>query len=631
MRKGIIILLCLLIAGSLFAAGRTQQQGGMATRPATSEIGPHGIRYAVDQTLRRIYSTEVSNLRAFDNSISATDADFNALGQKGLISRDRYDLLAPGLAERWEINADETVYTFHIRRGLQWVDHTKTPVPGAELTADDFVAVMEWVLDPTNLSGNAHQYNRYIQNAEQYYAGEVPLSAVGFRAIDRYTLQITLNQPVPYFLQFVGFLPAYRPFLQQHYRTYGTELNTVLFIGPYVLTEYQHSFRRVWEKNPYYFRADQIHIERIVDTYNAEASLLAPELFIRGEIDYASVSADIIDMWVQDPRTRDYVSPGRPNHLFQWYYMFNFWPQFDARHQPSNWNLAVNNEAFRQSLFYGLNRLNAHLPVDPFNPEVYLQSTITPVGYANVGGVDYVDFAPLVEFSHHPTWGFDPQRALAFRDQAIRELTAQGATFPITLLMPYNPSTISWGFEVQVVAQQLVELFGPNYVRPVIEAGPTATFLAEIRREGNYAFMKGNNGGVAPEDPAAWVFAFQPGQNWNFMDLATGAQTRAIYARYVELLRAAEAIPYRTVERYAAFAAAEHHLLRHAMVIPYYTTGGGYHVYRYNFWDGFGNPSSGGLKIEGMRMLAAPMTAEQWRLLHADWQVGREAALRAQR
>ena len=602
----------------------------MVMRPASGESGPHGVRYASDQTLRRIYSVEVSKLSPFNNADSANDLDFNTLGTKTLLSRDRYGLVDAGLAHSWDVSPDGLVYTFHIREGLVYVDHTISPLPGSELTADCFVAVMEWVLNPAHLSPNAHQWNSHVLNAEEYHKGQASLEDVGFKAVDRYVLEITLKQPVPYFLSVANYMPVYRPFLEQQGINYGSSLDTVIFIGPFVLTSFEPQFRRVYERNPYYFRAEEIFIEKIIDTYNAEASLLAPELFIRGEIDYAIISSDIIDIWMADPRLRDYVNPGRPNHNFQWYYMFNFWPKFDIRYEPDNWDIAVNNEAFRKSLFWGLNRYTAYLALDPLNPELFLQSTITPAGFASVDGKDYVDFQPLAPYARHRSWLFEPTRALAYRDQAIRELSAQGVTFPIRMLMMYNPATAGWGMEVQIVAQQILELFGPHYIQPIIEAGPAANFLVEVRREGRYAFMKGNNSAVAPEDPASWVWAFQPGMPWNFMDLATSEETGRIYERYQELVSYAESITSRSYERFLAFAEAEAHLLSHAMVIPYYTSGGGYHAFRYSIWEGFGvTTTSVRASYEGMRMLAEPLTAEQWRLFYADWQTGRAQAIRA--
>jgi len=597
-------------------------RGGLSSGNWSGQTGPHGLRYAKEQVVRRVYNTEVTKFAPFNNSDSATDWNFNALGTKGLLTTDKYGQIVPGLASSFEVSPDGTVYTFQIRQGLPYVDHTKKRIPNSELTADDFVAVMEWVLDPTHLSPNAGSFNNYILNAEQYYKGEVGLDQVGFKATGKYTLQLTLKNPVPYFLSIASFMPVWRPFLEKQGILYGTELERTIFIGPYILTTFEPQYRRVYEKNPYYYNAKEVYIEKIIDTYNAESDLLGPELFLRGEIDWAAITSDILDMWMQNPDTKNFVCPGKPDPTYQYYYMFNFWPQFDSRFEPDNWNIAVNNEAFRQSLFWALDTYRALLTLDPYTPEVYLQSTITAKDFASVAGKDYVDFAPLKDFAHHPTWLFVPEKALAYKEQAVRELRAQGAKFPIKIYMTYNPNVASWPLEVQVVAQQLVELLGADYIEPVIETGPASNFNAEIRRAGKYAFLKGNNGAVAPEDPESWVYAFQPGMNWNFIDKGTGAETQATYAKYVELVNKAKAITVKSEARYMAFAEAEAFLLSHAFVIPFYTDTDGYQVYRYNFWDGYGQNG-----YEGRKVLADPMTGEQWKLLYADWQAGKQAAI----
>jgi len=617
--KVLTVFIAVVMSVALFAGCDSQDQAG--GNEWSGEYGPHGIRYAVDQTLRRIYSSEVSNLNAFNNSNSATDGDFNTLGSKALVHYDAHMIMSPALAYRWDVSDDGLVYTFYIREGLPYVDHEFNTV--GYLTADDFVAVMEWVLDPEMISNNTNNYLPYILNAPEWFRREegVTLDDVGFKAIDTYVLELTLQQPVPFFINVAGFRPVYRPFLEEHGIMYGTSLDTTIFIGPWVLTTFEPQFRRVWEKNPYYYDADNIYLERIVDTYNAEAGLLAPVMFRRGDIDYAQITADIVDQWMDDPDTRHIVNPGRPATVpFIWYYGFNFWPQFDEFYEPGNWDIAVNNTAFRRSLFWGLDTYAAHLPVDPFAPEVFLQSTIVPEGFANVGGRDFIAFEPLEPYAFHPTWLFDPEKALAYRDQAVEELTAQGVTFPIKVFMPYNPAGalgITWALEVQVVAQQLTNLFGPEYLEFFIEASASTNFLTEVRREGRYAFMKLNHGAsVAPGDPEAGVFPWftAPIMNWNHIDQASGEEMQALFAEYTALVEIAHAIPVANYERYHAFAVAEAFLLEHAFVIPYYVTGGGYHVRRYNPFEGYG-----AYEMEGLRLLVEPLTGEQWRLIYADW------------
>lgn len=53
----------------------------------------------------------------------------------------------------------------------------------------------------------------------------------------------------------------------------------------------------------------------------------------------------------------------------------------------------------------------------------------------------------------------------------MEELTAEGATFPVKVLMPYNPSSTNWDKECQVVEQQLEGLLGSDYIDVIVEAG----------------------------------------------------------------------------------------------------------------------------------------------------------------
>jgi len=348
-------------------------------------------------------------------------------------------------------------------------------------------------------------------------------------------------------------------------------------------------------------------------------------MFRRGEVDFSQITSEVVDLWLGDPDVAHYVVPGLQNLEFQWYYMFNFDPQFDEQYEPDNWRIAVNNEAFRQSIFWGLDTHRALLTLDPFNAQLYLSNTITPRGFAIVDGVDYVDLAPLNRFHQYPNWLLYPERALQFRDQAKAELTAAGATFPIIMPMSYNPNTPGWPLEVQVVRQQLMELLGEDFINPVIVTGPTVDFLTAVRRQGQYAFMKGNNGQVAPGDPASWVFAFsRPGvdDSWIHWSNSGSPETEAIRLEYQRLVDHARTFTVQGTDRWQAFNYAEYHLLDHAIVRPFYTIGLGTFVYRFSPFDGHGTstPTTGWI---GRRMLEEPITAEQWHILHEEWQAER--------
>ena len=614
MKKVLTILLILLVAGSLFAGGGRQQQQAAAGVP-----GPHGLMYAADQTLRVVYHAEATSLNWLSTADSALNWHAVSQAQTGLVSTDQYRITVPALAESWSISPDGNVYTFNLRRGLPWVDYQFNII--GHLTAHDFVESARWTLTPENLSSNTNIYVSHIRNAAEYYAGTITdFNQVGWRALDDYTLQVTLVAPRPFFLDIMGaYTVAYAPFLRQQGRNFGVDHTRLSYIGPYVITVFEPDFRRIYEKNPHYWDAGNVHIERVVATYNAQANMIAPELFLRGETDFANIDVAVLDRLMQDPQLSPIVVPGEPSHVFMYYYIMNFWPNFDERHEPRNWNLAVNNLNFRRSLYWAFNRRAAIGARDPFNGEMMLLNTITPWAFATVDGIDYLTIPPINEVANRPNWQFEPDRARSYRDAAIRELTAQGVTFPVKILLPYDPNDTAMGLEVQIVSQQLMETLGSQYIEVIIEAGPMTNFLG-LRREGEFAMLRSRNGAVAPSDPESWSYAFERGMNWSFPDLATGPQTIQIMNEYYRLLDIAKSNTLKNMDRYRAFAVAETFLLDNAIVIPFSTDTEGYYASRTVVLDGMGDIP----RWKGQRVLSEPLRGDAFLGIYENWLRARE-------
>ena len=64
--------------------------------------------------------------------------------------------------------------------------------------------------------------------------------------------------------------------------------------------------------------------------------------------------------------------------FYSYFYAFNFQPKFDAKYEPENWKIAVNNLNFRKSLFSALDKKAAMMTAEPYEPERRLSNTITP-------------------------------------------------------------------------------------------------------------------------------------------------------------------------------------------------------------------------------------------------------------
>jgi oligopeptide transport system substrate-binding protein len=618
------LLICMvMIAGC-------RSGGAGLVREATDEIGPHGIRYAADQTLRGVYSTEVTNWSTFNSPGIVANWTHIAQFNEGLLGLDRYDNIVPALAESWTVSEDGLVYTFQLRQGVYYIDHNLEKV--TEMKADDFVAVAEFVLNPENARIH-HNWGGVIAGAAAIYAGETDdFSTLGFKALSDYVLEITLEAPLFYWLNMAStYVPFPREFVEGWGYQNGIDHTKILSVGPYVLTDFVPQVRHVFVKNPYYWDIDNVHILRIENTFNAEANINAPEMFRRGETDWARIDTGIIDLWMTSPELRDFVISYPVDWEYPTYYAFNYDPRFPERYNIQNYLLAIDNMAFRQSLYWGLDRLRASKAYDPYpSSELSLTHIVTGADWMiDANGKMMKDYPQFANLLSRPNWAFDPVKAIAYRDQAIAELTAQGATFPVQLYMRFNPNSMGWPQEIEIVTQQLSDLFGPGYIDFVVEAGPAVGFLAEVRRTGDWGFMKLNHGisrsvpdpGYASTNPFNELHT----NTWTFLQNATSEtlpNVRALHDHYVDLLNIARnIIPLAGTPtfnddvsaRFAAFAEAEAFLIENALIIPFHYWYEGFYVTRTFDHDSMGSSR------KGQKILAEPLTAEQYNLLYADW------------
>ena len=614
---------------------------------------------------RRLYGSEVETLNYLYTS-NTNDYEMCANMVDCLVEYDQYGVMQPALAESWEHNDDYTEWTFHIRPGVKWVDAEGNEV--ADVTANDWVSSARWVNDAANNSSNQYMYNGIVKNAEAYFnytayllesengtrttddegdpiepVAEVSFDDVGVKAVDDNTLVYTMETPCTYFptvLSYTTYMPVYGPFLEEMGDSFGVDNYSVLYNGAYIMTSFEPQNQRILTKNETYWDKDNVFIDEIQYLYNTSATQLGPESFIRGEVDWAQIDASILSAWLEDSERQDMVSPSRANVSFSYFFCFNFEPRFDDSLEPDNWLLAVNNENFRQSIRYGLDRINALTVVEPEDPESLLNRTITPATFTSAAGLDYTQYPALQEISSSD--GFNEELALQYKEAAVEELTAAGATFPIQMYMRYNPDTANWDRECQVIEQQLEGLLGTDYIDIVVEAGPSTNFLSTVRRAGDYGFMK-CNWGADYADPQTWTDPFKELDNsYNFMgtdaDTVIGqepctnksAETQALTDQYYDLVEAAKAITTDTEARYAAFAEAAAFLIDHAFVIPSSISNDGYIATRLNIFEAQYAPYGMALQSYKFQKLRdEPMSMDEYNELYAQWEIDREAALAA--
>ncbi len=584
------------------------------------------------ESYRKLYSSELTSLNYLTTG-NQNEQEVAANCVDGLVEYDKYGVVQPGLAEKWEVSDDQLTWTFHLRKGVKWVDHTGKEV--ADVKAKDFVDAAQYVLTDTYKSETASAFYSVIANAEDYYNKKITdFSKVGVKAVDDSTLVYTLKKPTSYFLSmlvYVCFMPANGDFLKEKGANFGTDNTAILYNGAYVLSTFEPQASHGYTKNETYWDKDKIYIGSITETYNKEMNTLAPEMYKRGEIDMALLSADILDDWLKNADTKNLVSPSR-NSYYSYFYTLNFDPKFDAQYQPENWKKAVNNENFRKSLFYGLDRLKVLSISEPTHPEKQLLNTITPPDFVNLNGTDYTHIGDLKAITARDS--FQSDEAKKYAEKAKTELKAKGTTFPVKILLPYNPSTSNWDKESQVVEQQMETTLGKDYIDIIPEAGPATGFLSAVRRSGKYAMMK-CNWGPDYADPETYTDPFVPndangqgGGTYCWPEKAEGYTDADGKKTYSNLLAASKAQNTDVAARYDAFAKAESFLINNAFVIPYGLNNDGYKVSKLNVFESQYSPFGVSvLRYKGQHLLAKPMSMDEYYAAEKQWRTERDAAL----
>ena len=561
---------------------------------------------------RMLYSGEVNTLNYLTTD-NAVDTEVAANVEDSLVEYDQYGNIKPCLAESWSSNDDMTQWTFKIRQGVKWVDKKGKAV--ADVTANDWVTTAKYVNDAAHESGTQYMYSTgaIVHGAQEYYdytaymiasengtkttdedgnaidpVAEASADDIGVKATDDYTLVYTLDQPCPFFLSvlsYASYLPVNQAFLDKEGDNFGLDNDSLLYCGAYTLSTYEPQESHVLKKNPLYWDKDNVKIDEIQSTYNAEATSVEASMYKSGEIDRASISSDLLNSWLSDAATKDQVHGTRPNNSYSYFYCFNFDPEFDAQYEPDNWKKAVNNENFRKAMMAALDRLKAITVNEPEeeNAKAVLNNTVTPSAFTSAGGKDYTQFDALKDITAGDS--FDADAAVKYRDAAKKELQAAGCTFPIKVLMPYNPSTTNWDKECQVVEQQMEGVLGSDFIDIIVQAGPDTGFLSSIRRSGKYAFMK-CNWGADYADPQTWTEPFTEGNSYNFWDTSEDSNTQKIYKDWSDKVAAAGAIYNDDNARYSAYAEAEAMLIQHAIIVPFSISDNGYEVNKVNPLEG---------------------------------------------
>ena len=526
----------------------------------------------------------------------------------GLLSFDRYGKVVPAIASSWEHNEDATVWTFHLRDDVDWVDCNGEVK--AHLTSKDFLVGFEWVMNAIkNEANNTSMPNDTIVGAYEYYAltkeagdaaadmtyEDMLAAGVGIEAPDDYTLVFTCPSACPYFdtvAAYNSFYPV-APALIEELGVDGfrsCDNTTMWYNGPYVVEEYIQGNTKSYIPNPNYYDAANVsRFERFTVTMISDGSI-SLQLYQNRELDEVDLGESNITTIQSDP-SNEYNQQlcEKRAKKFSYCFIFNYDKKNTDGTPDENWNKAIANKAFRQCFSKGMVLNKFFARYNPINPLKCENDFFTMKGLCYTSdGTDYTNLvAREMGLDGEAYDGKTMKRLRAnngditeMKKQAMEELSAIGVTFPVHCSYYILAGSTSALDSATVLKQCFTDSFGDDFivldintfvsstmkevVAPKLQSfvhmgwgadfGDPINFLTQIIVHDDNAYYSCNMtniAGIVNNGPASYQ-----------KDLV------AAYEKFTDLVNEGRAIVDDTDARYAAFAKAEAYFLDENLIFP---------------------------------------------------------------
>ena len=424
----------------------------------------------------------------------------------GLLSFDCYGKVVPAIASSWEHNEDATVWTFHLRDDVDWVDCNGEVK--AHLTSKDFLVGFEWVMNAIkNEANNTSMPNDTIVGAYEYYqltkeAGDAAAdmtyedmlaAGVGIEAPDDYTLVFTCPNACPYFdtvAAYTSFYPVAPALIEElgidGFR--GCDNTTMWYNGPYMVEEYIQGNTKSYIPNPNYYDAANVsRFERFTVTMISDGAI-SLQLYQNRELDEVDLGESSITTIQSDP-SNEYNQQlcEKRAKKFSYCFIFNYDKMNTDGTPDENWNKAIANKAFRQCFSKGMVLNKFFARYNPINPLKCENDFFTMKGLCYTSdGTDYTNLvAKEMGLDGEAYDGKTMKRLRAnngditeLKKQAMEELSAIGVTFPVHCSYYVLAGSTSALDHATVLKQCFTDSFGDDSI--VLDVN---TFVSSTMKE----------------------------------------------------------------------------------------------------------------------------------------------------
>ena len=553
------------------------------------------------------YETKGRELEIWNVHYSQAAKDLNVLTNliDGLMTNDNHGNLKPNAAKSFETPDNGQTWIFTLNEGMTWFD--KDGEYQADVLASDWATGLEWVLNyAKNDSYNASMPMQMIAGAEEYYnytkeltdtedteaawdltADEDSVFAemVGIECDDLAgTVTYTLLDCLPYFPSVATYNCLY-PLSADMIEELGVEgyrdvtWEDMWYSGPYTISYFEYDNQKVLTKSPNYWNDANVKRFDTVTIKIVDSSSVAYQLLDQGELDHVSLDQATLQEIYGDAANKYHnnLVEARPTKYSYQIHLVYDKNLEDGVTPDENWNLAVANENFRKSLYYGLDLTAYFARTNAINPLSCQNFVYTGNGVAFTS--DGTDYTQLVrdeiglQYNYETYARVNPELAAEYKAKAMEELSAKGVTFPVTVDYYISGSNDVAAGTAKVLENIFREGLGDDYV--VLKTNTYVSSIANEVRNPRKASIFINGWGADFADPINFLgqetyddsAAYYSNAYSNIND-ATDEDLIAAYQEFTDLVKAADAITNDMDARYAAFAKAEACFLDHALAIP---------------------------------------------------------------
>lgn len=209
------------------------------------------------------------------------------------------------LAESVCLSEDKATYTFHLRPS-QWSN-------GSPVTSKDFEYAWKTIISSPLSSKYAYAFF-VIKNALKASRGQCSVDEVGIFCPDDSTLQVTLEHPAPYFLQWTAnpiYSPVCQAMVEKDSAWAGKSVPNYVSNGPYLVKEHTLKSHIILEKNPQYWNFESVKNDKLSFSI-IEDPTTAYNLYQAGKVDWygaplnATLPPEMIARLIEDNALQTY-------------------------------------------------------------------------------------------------------------------------------------------------------------------------------------------------------------------------------------------------------------------------------------------------------------------------------------